>query len=162
FSSIADGWSEVENFSFGQDNVSTADCMRTMGVEIEQTSPTRLRVRGAGLRGLRAPANALDCGNTGTPMRLLCGLLCAQPFEGILVGDASLPGRPMMRVLGPLRKRGARVEGTPHPKKAEDVTAPLRVLGVRQGESLTAIEYESPISSAQVKSAMLLSGLYAN
>jgi 3-phosphoshikimate 1-carboxyvinyltransferase len=162
FSSIAEGTSTIKNFSFGEDNVSTADCMRAMGVTIEQTGPSELRVTGVGLRGLRAPQKNLDCGNSGTTMRLLCGLLCAQPFESTLVGDASLSRRPMMRVIGPLRKRGARIEGTPHPKKQGDVTAPLHVLGVREGEALTAIEYESPISSAQVKSAMLLSGLYAN
>jgi 3-phosphoshikimate 1-carboxyvinyltransferase len=161
FASLSEGASTLRDFSFGEDNVSTADCMRAMGVDITQTGPAELRVRGVGLRGLRAPARDLDCGNSGTTMRMLCGVLAAQPFDSVLVGDASLSSRPMMRVVGPLRARGARLDGATHATKKGDITAPLRVRGLGASERLAGIEYESPIASAQVKSAMLLSGLYA-
>lgn len=162
FASLANGKSRITGFSRGEDNVSTANAMRKMGVRIEDVSPTELVVEGVGLFGLRAPDGPLDCGNSGTTMRLFCGLLAAQPFESVMIGDESLSRRPMMRVIGPLRKRGARIEGEPHPKKKEDVTAPLRVLALPEDKYLEGIEYESAIASAQVKSAMLLSGLYAH
>jgi 3-phosphoshikimate 1-carboxyvinyltransferase len=135
--------------------------MRAMGVVIEESGPTDLKVRGAGLFGLRAPSAPLDCGNSGTTMRLLTGILCAQRFQATLVGDASLTKRPMMRVAGPLRARGAVIEGRPHPTKENDILPPLVVGPLPEGKDLAALEYDSPISSAQVKSAILLSGLYA-
>jgi 3-phosphoshikimate 1-carboxyvinyltransferase len=159
FGAIATGKSHVTGFSGGEDNVATANAFRAMGVTIEEPRPGELVVHGAGLFGLHEPASPLDCGNSGTTMRLLAGLLCAQPFASTLVGDASLSRRPMMRVVGPLRQRGARIAGKPHPTRDGDVTAPLLVEPVHG--SLGALEYESPVSSAQVKSAILLSGLYA-
>jgi 3-phosphoshikimate 1-carboxyvinyltransferase len=162
FASLADGESRIAAFSHGEDNVSTANAMRAMGATVEERGPSELRVRGVGLFGLRAPEHPLDCGNSGTTMRLLAGLLSAQPFQSTLVGDASLSRRPMMRVLEPLRTRGAVLDGKPHPTREGDVTAPLVVGPLPDGKHLGPIEYESPIASAQVKSAILLSGLYAH
>jgi 3-phosphoshikimate 1-carboxyvinyltransferase len=160
--SLANGKSRITSFSRGEDNVSTATAMRAMGVAIEDVGSTELVVTGAGIFGLRAPAGPLDCGNSGTTMRLLAGLLSAQPFESTLVGDASLSRRPMLRVVGPLRARGARIDGSPHATKADEVTAPLVVGPLPDGEFLKGIEFVSPVASAQVKSALLLSGLYAH
>lgn len=162
FASICEGTSLIRSFSHGEDNVSTASCMRAMGAVIEDVDRTTLRVKGTGLFGLRAPKDALDCGNSGTTMRLLTGILSAQTFGSTLVGDASLSRRPMMRVIAPLRMRGATIDGVPHPKKAGDVTPPLTIGALPQGKELDALEYESPVASAQVKSAILLSGLYAH
>jgi 3-phosphoshikimate 1-carboxyvinyltransferase len=160
--SLANGKSRVKSFARGEDNVSTANAMRAMGVVIDDVGPTELAVTGAGIFGLVAPRSPLDCGNSGTTMRLLAGLLAAQPFESTLVGDASLTARPMMRVVGPLRARGARIQGQPHAKRAGDLTAPLVVGPLPDGEFLKGLEYESPVASAQVKGAVLLSGLYAH
>jgi 3-phosphoshikimate 1-carboxyvinyltransferase len=170
FASLCDGTSEIRNFSHGEDNVSTANAMGAMGAIVEGlahgrpsgASETTLKVVGTGLFGLRAPKDALDCGNSGTTMRLLTGILAAQTFQAKLVGDASLSRRPMMRVIAPLRARGAVIEGTPHAKKEGDVTAPLLVGPLPAGTELRELEYESPVASAQVKSAILLSGLYAH
>lgn len=168
-SSLCEGTSEIRGFSRGEDNVSTANAMRAMGAVVDEeranapsSSSTTLRVRGAGLFGLRAPKDALDCGNSGTTMRLLTGILAAQTFQAKLVGDASLTRRPMMRVVGPLRARGAIIEGAPHPTKEGEVTPPLLVGPLPDGKELTELEFESPVASAQVKSALLLSGLYAH
>lgn len=137
--------------------------MRAMGVVVETAIPeTTLRVKGRGLWGLHAPAAVLDCGNSGTTMRLLTGILSAQPFQAKLVGDASLTRRPMMRVVAPLRARGAIIDGAPHPKKPGDLTPPLVVGPLPPGKQLTELEYDSPVASAQVKSAILLSGMYAH
>ena len=160
--SLCEGQSQIHGFSHGEDNVSTANAMRAMGVEISDTGPTDIVVRGVGLHGLHAPSTPLDCGNSGTTMRLLTGILAAQPFEATLVGDASLSKRPMMRVISPLRARGAIIRGAPHPTKRDDVVPPLVVGPLPDGAYLSAIEYDSPIASAQVKSAILLSGLYAH
>jgi len=160
FAALCEGTSDIHAFSHGEDNVSTANALRAMGVRIEEAGPSDLRVHGAGLFGLMAPEVALDCGNSGTTMRLLCGLLSAQPFRSTLVGDASLSRRPMMRVVAPLRARGAAIEGKAHLTKPGDVTAPL-VVGPL-AKDLTELEHESPVASAQVKSALLLSGLYAH
>lgn len=161
FASLCEGTSSIRGFSYGEDNVSTANAMRAMGVTIEDDKASGVvRVTGAGLFGLKAPGAPLDCGNSGTTMRLLTGILAAQNFETTLVGDASLSKRPMMRVAGPLRKRGAKVEGQPHPTKKDDIVPPL-VVGPLDGE-LAELEIESAVSSAQVKSAILLSGLYAH
>lgn len=162
FSALSEGTSRITSFSRGEDNVSTANAMRAMGIEIEDVDPTTLTVKGKGLFGLRAPSAELDCGNSGTTMRLLTGILSAQTFQSKLVGDASLTKRPMMRVVGPLRARGAVIEGAPHPTKQGELTPPLVVGPLPAGTELREIEYESPVASAQVKSALLLSGLYAH
>ena len=167
FASLCEGESEIRQFSHGEDNVSTANCMRAMGATVidggDRGLPgTTLKVKGTGIFGLKAPAADLDCGNSGTTMRLLTGILAAQPFTSRLIGDASLTRRPMMRVVGPLRQRGAVIDGVPHPKKEGDLTPPLVVGPLPDGTFLKEIEYESPVASAQVKSAILLSGLYAH
>ncbi len=136
-----------------------------MGVVIDEPAPGELVVHGAGLLGFKAPTKELDCGNSGTTMRLLCGVLAAQRFQATLVGDETLSRRPMMRVAGPLRSRGAVIEGRAHAGRKPGVTeivAPLVVGPLPAGTNLRALEYESPVSSAQVKSAILLSGLLAD
>jgi len=158
---LCQGKTHISGFSHGEDNVSTASCLRAMGVVIEEPGPNELVVAGVGLEGLLAPSAALDCGNSGTTMRLLCGTLAGQRFRATLVGDETLSRRPMMRVAGPLRARGALVEGRADPKREREVFAPLVVGPLAAGRELGALEYESPVASAQVKSALLLSGLYA-
>lgn len=142
FNAVSNGEAAVRGLSAAADVAGTAACLRDLGVEIQDG-----RVRGVGLRGLKPAPGPLDCGNSGTTMRLLAGLLAAQPFPSTLVGDASLSARPMDRLTRPLRMMGAPAD-----------TQPLRVGG---GRGLTAIEYASPVSSAQVKTALLLAGLYA-
>ncbi len=153
-SAIADGASSASGFLQGEDTVATANAFRVMGVEVEGPDNGRLRVDGVGLRGLSAPAAALDLGNSGTAMRLLAGILAGQEFDSRLTGDASLSRRPMTRVTEPLRMMGARIDtavaGTP-PVKIHAAGGPLR-----------AIEYTLPVASAQVKSCLLLAGLYAH
>jgi 3-phosphoshikimate 1-carboxyvinyltransferase len=161
FGALCEGETRIAGFSHGEDNVSTANALRAMGVRIDEPSPTDLVVHGVGLFGLLEPDRDLDCGNSGTTMRLLCGVLAAQRFRAVLVGDETLSRRPMMRVGGPLRARGAIIEGRPHPVRAGEIIAPLRVGPLPEGQQLTELEYESPVASAQVKSAILLSGLYA-
>lgn len=160
FAALGAGRSRLLRFSYGEDNVSTLHAMRAMGVPIQDDGKGALVVDGVGLDGLRE-AGELDCGNSGTTMRLFCGLLGAQPFRSRLIGDASLSSRPMLRVAGPLRERGAIIEGQPHPKRPSDITAPLEIGPLAGGHRLKAYEYAMPIASAQVKSALLLSGLYA-
>jgi 3-phosphoshikimate 1-carboxyvinyltransferase len=164
--SLCDGASEIRRFSRGEDNISTANAMRAMGVTIDEeraaNSDVTVRVKGSGLFGLRAPTGPLDCGNSGTTIRLLSGVLSAQTFSSTLLGDASLTRRPMMRVVGPLRARGAVIEGAPHPTRQGEVTPPLTVGPLPDGVELRELDYESPVASAQVKSALLLSGLYAH
>jgi 3-phosphoshikimate 1-carboxyvinyltransferase len=140
---IASGISTVRGLSSGADVASTAACLRALGVEIDAE-----KVRGAGMNGLRAAAEPLDCGNSGTTMRLLAGLLAGREFASELSGDESLSRRPMDRVVDPLTRMGARASWPP-----------LRVGG---GGSLEGIAYEAPVASAQVKSAILLAGLYAS
>ena len=159
---LANGISELRGFSHGEDNVATARALVAMGATIEGLGARDLRVKGVGLFGLHEPAGALDCGNSGTTMRLLSGVLAAQPFQSVLVGDASLSRRPMMRVVGPLRARGAILEGAPHPRRQGEITAPLRIGPLGEDVYLGPLSYESPFSSAQVKSALLLSGLFAH
>ena len=139
FGALCDGASRVAGFSHGEDNVSTANALRAMGVQIDEPSPTDLVIHGAGLFGLRAPAKDLDCGNSGTTMRLLCGLLAAQPFRATLVGDDTLSRRPMMRVAGPLRARGAVIEGRSHPSRPGEILAPLHVGPLPAGRPLTDV-----------------------
>ncbi len=160
---LAEGESRVTGLSGGLDNRATAAAMRAMGAGIEETSEdgSEVTIRGVGLRGLTMPTEALDCGNSGTSMRLLAGLLVAQRFGSRLVGDHSLSGRPMMRIVGPLRARGGHIAGVSGDKEGE-VYPPLSIAPLVEGETLKGIEYEMPVASAQVKSALLLSGLYAS
>jgi 3-phosphoshikimate 1-carboxyvinyltransferase len=150
-SSIADGVSQVTGFLQGEDSLNTIAAFRQMGVSIERDQD-RVRVEGVGLNGLRAPSGDLQMGNSGTAMRLLLGLLAGQSFAACLVGDASLSSRPMLRVIEPLQSMGARIDSQPGGR------APLRVHASR---GLRAIEYDMPVASAQVKSCLLLAGLYA-
>ncbi|MCW5573501.1 MAG: 3-phosphoshikimate 1-carboxyvinyltransferase [Steroidobacteraceae bacterium] len=148
---IAAGRTAIHGFLPSEDCHATLAALRAMGVTVEEHSATTLTVHGAGERGLAAPAQALDMGNSGTALRLFMGLLAAQPFDVTLTGDASLMQRPMERVAKPLRAMGAAIETT-------DGRPPVRILG---GRPLTAIDYALPVPSAQVKSALLLAGLYA-
>lgn len=162
---LTNGTCEIRGFSHGEDNVSTARALSEMGVTFEgldDSSSRVVRVRGVGLFGLRAPSRPLDCGNSGTTMRFFCGLLAPQPFESVLIGDASLTKRPMLRVVAPLRQRGGKLEGVPHPTREGDLTAPLRIGPCGEDAPLRALHYESKVASAQVKSALLLSGLFAH
>ena len=161
FGALCEGQTRIAGFSHGEDNVSTANALRAMGVRVDEPSPTELVIVGTGLFGLKSPGRDLDCGNSGTTMRLLCGVLAAQHFRATLVGDETLSRRPMMRVAGPLRARGAIIEGRAHSTRQSEIVAPLAVGPLPEGVELTELEYESPVSSAQVKSAILLSGLFA-
>lgn len=154
FAAIAEGESSISGFLEGEDTLATAAALRAMGISMEGPSRGSIVVRGAGLRGLRAPAGALDLGNSGTAMRLLPGVLAGQDFPVTLRGDASLSGRPMGRIMAPLAAMGARIEAD-----AGD-TPPLTIHG--QVAPLTAIDYAMPMASAQVKSCVLLAGLYAD
>ena len=151
--SLAEGQSEVRGFLTGEDCLCTMKAFRAMGVRIDQLAETHLRVHGVGLHGLREPAQALDLGNSGTSMRLMSGLLAAQSFSTTLIGDESLSRRPMRRIVDPLRQMGAQIETTARN------TAPLRISPAEGG--LRGIGYKSPVASAQVKSGILLAGLYA-
>ena len=150
--SIAEGRTEVSGFLDGDDCLATAAAMRSLGVTIEQPSPTELIIEGVGLHGLRAPAADINLGNSGTAMRLMAGLLSGQSFGSVLTGDASLTGRPMGRIIKPLTQMGAAIESDC------DGTPPLQISG---GLQLRGIHYDLPMASAQVKSAVLLAGLYA-
>ncbi len=150
--SVAEGVTEVSGSLEGGDALATLAAFRAMGVSIHGPEAGRLRIEGVGLHGLRAAGHALDLGNSGTSMRLLCGLLAGQSFDSELIGDASLSRRPMGRVIDPLTAMGARIEAGP------GRTAPLVVRGRR---NLRGIDYALPVASAQVKSALLLAGLYA-
>jgi 3-phosphoshikimate 1-carboxyvinyltransferase len=152
FGSIACGITRVTGFLRGEDALATLQAFRAMGVEITDDGAT-LTIHGKGLHGLSEPTDVLDCGNSGTSMRLLAGLLAGQSFFSILSGDKYLRARPMKRVVGPLAQMGGRIQGRVGGDKA-----PLAI----QGAKLKAIEYDSPVSSAQVKSALMLAGLYAD
>ena len=152
FAALADGTSHIEGFLEGEDTRATARIFSQLGVRIETPSPSQRIVHGVGIDGLKAPDAPLDCGNAGTGMRLLAGLLAGQPFDCTLIGDESLSGRPMRRVTGPLSQMGAKID------TQEDGTPPLHVHG---GQSLHGIDFASPVASAQIKSAVLLAGLYA-
>jgi len=151
---LCDGAVEVTGLSDGEDNRSSAKILGQMGVRIERHGGGRATVHGVGLDGLEAPEGPLDCGNSGTTMRLTLGILAGQPFEATLVGDHSLSRRPMRRVLEPLKRMGLEVLA------ARDGNFPP--LTVRGRRPLTAIAYASPIASAQIKSAVLLAGLWAD
>ena len=154
FSAIAKGQVHVRNFLEAADCFSTAACMRTLGAGVERQADGSLLVTGVGLHGLKEPQGVLDAGNSGTTLRLLLGILAAQPFFSALTGDASLSRRPMGRVVEPLTRMGATIRG-----RGANRFLPLAVLP-HEG-SLRAMDYESPVASAQVKSAVLLAGLYA-
>ena len=149
---LAEGTSRIDGFLEGEDTRATAAIFARMGVRIETPSASSRVVHGVGLHGLRAPDDVLDCGNAGTGMRLLTGLLAGQAFDSTLAGDASLSKRPMRRVTEPLVAMGARIDAEP------GGLPPLRIRG---GSKLRGIDYELPVASAQVKSAILLAGLYA-
>jgi 3-phosphoshikimate 1-carboxyvinyltransferase len=151
--SIAQGWTEIEGFLPGADCLSTIRCFRQMGVPIEQVSETTVRIHGRGMEGLREPAELLDVGNSGTTLRLMLGILAASPFFAAVTGDESIRRRPMGRVVQPLRRMGAQIDG-----REGGRFAPLAVRGGR----LKGITFESPVSSAQVKSSLLLAGLFAD
>jgi 3-phosphoshikimate 1-carboxyvinyltransferase len=148
---LAEGVTEIEGLLEGADVLATIAAFRAMGVEMEGPDNGHLRIQGVGLHGLRAPATPLDCGNSGTAMRLLAGVLAGQAFPSTLIGDTSLQKRPMGRVLNPLRAMGAEIT-------AQEGRAPLHI----HGRPLHGIEYALPVASAQVKSAVLLAGLYAD
>jgi len=150
--SLAEGKTQVSGFLEGEDSLATLSAFRAMGVTINGPDSGKVEITGVGLRGLQAPAEALYLGNSGTSMRLMSGLLAGQSFSTTLTGDTSLSGRPMKRVTGPLVSMGAHIETT------NTWTAPLQIHG---GETLTGIEYNMPVASAQVKSSLLLAGLYA-
>ncbi len=150
FGALAEGETVITGFLDSEDTHATAGCLRAMGVTIDDGDP--VRVHGVGLHGLRAPTDTLWTGNSGTTTRLLMGILAGQPFTATLAGDASLGRRPMDRVAVPLRQMGAEVTG-----QGPRCTPPVTV----HGGALHGIAYASPVASAQVKSAVLLAGLYA-
>lgn len=147
---LAEGTSELRNFAAAADCHSTLGCMRDLGAEVK-VEKDRVLITGRGPRGLRSSRRALDAGNSGTTMRLLTGILAGQDFSTKLTGDASLQKRPMKRVVSPLREMGAKISAR------EDNFAPLEISGAR----LQAMDYQMPMASAQVKSAVLLAGLFA-
>ena len=149
-SALADGRSRIENYPSSADPQSTLNCMRQLGIPVDQDGDT-VHIDGQGLNGLSAPDAPLDCGNSGTTMRLLSGILAGQPFGSVLTGDASLRSRPMARIADPLNAMGAEVTLT-------DGHAPIHIIG---GAALQGMTYPLPIASAQVKSCVLLAGLFA-
>lgn len=149
---LADGVSQVSGFLEGEDTLATAAAFRAMGVRIDEDGPGRKIVHGVGIDGLKAPDAPIDCGNAGTGMRLLAGLLAGQRFDSVLMGDESLSRRPMRRITAPLARMGARID------TREGDLPPLHLHG---GQPLSGIDYDLPVASAQVKSAVLLAGLYA-
>ena len=151
FGSIAQGTTEVTHFLEGADCLSTIDCFRKMGIEIEKKDK-RILVRGNGLRGLKAPSETLNVGNSGTTTRLISGILSGQDFTSVLSGDDSLNSRPMGRIMTPLNSMGAKITSI-----NGNNCAPLKI----EPGQLHSIKYQSPVASAQVKSAVLLAGMYA-
>jgi cyclohexadieny/prephenate dehydrogenase / 3-phosphoshikimate 1-carboxyvinyltransferase len=151
FGSLADGVSKVKGFLEGEDALNTLSAFREMGVNIIGPENGELTIYGVGMHGLKAPRKPLYMGNSGTAMRLLAGLLAAQSFDSELSGDESLESRPMNRIANPLREMGAQI------KTDEDGTPPLKI----QGSELSAINYQMPMASAQVKSSILVAGMYA-
>ncbi len=147
---LARGTSRIEHFSAAADCQSTLDCLRKLGVKIERTA-SAVRITGAGLNGLQHSRRKLDAGNSGTTMRLLAGILAGQPFDSTLTGDRSLQRRPMRRVIEPLTQMGAEIHA------GHEGVAPLKI----HGRKLAGIDYTLPVPSAQVKSAILMAGLFA-
>jgi len=153
FGSLAEGPTIVRGFLRGEDNLATLNAFRAMGISIEERAGGELRIEGRGIHGLTEPEDVIDCGNSGTTIRLMTGLLSGQSFFSVLTGDRYLRRRPMKRVVSPLASMGASIWG-----RGGGDLAPLAI----RGGGLRAAEYESPIASAQVKSALLLAGLYAD
>ncbi|WP_369930387.1 3-phosphoshikimate 1-carboxyvinyltransferase [Xanthomonas sp. NCPPB 2632] len=151
FGALAEGVTHIRGFLEGEDTRATAAILGTLGVRFDTPAPGERVVHGVGLHGLRGSTDDLDCGNAGTGMRLLAGLLAGQAFDSTLVGDASLSQRPMRRVTDPLALMGASIDSV-------DGKPPLRIHG---GARLKGIRYQPPVASAQIKSALLLAGLYA-
>jgi 3-phosphoshikimate 1-carboxyvinyltransferase len=154
FAAIAEGDTHIAGFLTGEDTTNTAKAVRMLGIGVEGIGTTSLVVHGKGLHGLSEPDGVLDLGNSGTGMRLLAGLLAGQDFFSVLTGDEYLRKRPMSRIVEPLRQMGARIDG-----RSGGRLAPLAIRG---GRDIKAVDYTSPIASAQVKSALLLAGLYAD
>ncbi len=152
FGALAEGTTTIHGFLKGADCLSTIGCFQAMGIDIEEKEDT-IYVHGKGLRGLQAPDGVLDVGNSGTTTRLISGILAGQNFTSELSGDASLNTRPMKRIIAPLSMMGADITS-----KNKDGCAPLLI----HGRPLSAIHYDSPVASAQVKSCVLLAGLYAD
>lgn len=149
---ISRGTTRIKGFLTGEDCLATLRCFQQMGVEVAETQDITT-IKGQGLHGLKEPEDVLDAGNSGTTMRLMAGILSGQPFMSVVTGDSSLRNRPMDRIAHPLREMGARIEGREGGRKA-----PL----VIHGGALRAIHYHMPVASAQVKSAVLLAGLFAD
>ena len=157
FGSLAEGTTEITHFLQGADCLSTIQCFRQMGIHIENNiEKNQVRVIGKGLHGLKQPTETLDVGNSGTTMRLMSGILCGQSFDTTITGDASIQKRPMGRIITPLSQMGAKIESIPG-----GGLAPLRITG-KKDSRLHGIHYNSPVASAQVKSSILLAGLYAD
>ncbi|CEQ13282.1 3-phosphoshikimate 1-carboxyvinyltransferase [[Clostridium] sordellii] len=152
FSSIAKGSTKISNFLMGQDCLSTINCFRKMGVDID-IDQNNVIVKGRGLRGLKRPSDILDVGNSGTTIRLMMGILAGNEFESTIIGDDSIGRRPMKRVTDPLRLMGCEIEG-----KDDTNYTPITI----KGGNLTGIDYKMPVASAQVKSSIILASLYAN
>lgn len=150
--SLADGEAEISNFAPGKDCLATVNCFKSLGVTIRRRKNLMLAISGAGKTGLRESENVLDARNSATTMRLLGGLLCSQPFFSVITGDASLCARPMGRLIKPLRSMGAEIWG-----RGKDSFAPLAI----KGGKLHGIDFSLPVPSAQIKSAILLAGLFA-
>lgn len=155
---LAEGETLVSNLSPGEDNARTIEAFRAMGVRITPRGP-EIAIAGAGVHGLAEPAGPIDCGNSGTSMRLLAGVAAGQPFTTTLTGDRYLLRRPMRRIVDPLMAMGARIGGDRG--EGEEIRAPLVITGPPGGAPLHPIEIELTVASAQVKSAVLLAGLYA-
>ena len=151
-SALAEGNTALSGWLAAEDCQATLRCVRALGVEVEQPGPTDLLVHGAGLHGLREPADVLNCGGSGTTMRLLAGILAGQPYLSVLTGTEALRRRPMARVAEPLRQMGATVLG-----RQGGRLPPLAI----HGGALHGLDYHMPVASAQVKSALLLAGLFA-
>lgn len=151
FGSLAKGTTTIRNFLTGADCLSTISCFQKLGIKIE-TNPDQIRIEGNGLHGLKAPSELLYTGNSGTTTRLISGILAAQDFDTVLTGDESICKRPMKRIMDPLSQMGAIIKS-----ENNNNCTPLHI----QGTKLTGIHYQSPVASAQVKSSILLAGLYA-
>ncbi len=150
--SLAEGVTEIKGFLMGEDCLSTIDCFRKMGIKIEIAGET-VTVFGQGLHGLHEPEDVLNVGNSGTTIRLMSGILAGQPFTSVVTGDQSIRSRPMGRITRPLQKMGAVIIGR---KQAQ--LAPLAI----KGGNLKPITYQTPVASAQIKSSILLAGLFAD
>ena len=149
--SLSDGTSQIVNYPGSADPQSALSCLRQLGVSIEEDEDGILVVEGVGLNGLKPSKEPIDCGNSGTTMRLIAGILAGQTFDSVLTGDASLNSRPMKRIANPLREMGASIT----------LTEGLPPIHIKGNQPLKGIDYTLPMASAQVKSCVLLAGLYA-